>query len=183
LEYELLDAHIFKLERDIEEKKQEQTEVEGEIKKFEVRQKELITQKASLNIDNQVLLLKKDILLETSDRDRKRQDAESYERLATALGLQKDISETSFKENQKKVDELQVSTETEHERLSDQKFSINTEKQKLTIRIGDTQDEITSLLSRKNRLPQDLIRVRERTVGAIGNWGRRTAICRRADKS
>jgi uncharacterized protein YPO0396 len=164
LEYELLDAHISKLEKEIEDKKKEETVIDTEIKQFETRQKELIAQKASLNIDNQVLLFQKDIQIETEKRDSKKQYAADYERLTAKLGLQTDLSETAFKENRQSLEKLQLTVEAEHEDLSDQKFRINTDKQNVKIGIDEVQEGITSLLSRKNRIPQDLIRVRERLL-------------------
>lgn len=164
LEYELLDAHIVKLERDIAEKKQEQENFDTEIRQFETRQKELIAQKASLNIDNQVMLFKKDIDLETEKRDVKKQNAADYGKLAGQLGLDTDLSEEVFKDNQKAVDQMQLTLDKEHDQLSDQKFRINTEKQKIATRIDEVQGEITSLLKRRNRIPQDLINVRQRLL-------------------
>ncbi|MFX8616599.1 hypothetical protein ABTM15_20180, partial [Acinetobacter baumannii] len=49
IEYELLEAHLVKLEKDIEDKKREQRNLEGEITQSEEQQKQLIAQKASLN--------------------------------------------------------------------------------------------------------------------------------------
>lgn len=164
LEYELLEVHILKLERDIEEKVQEQHLIESEVKTLDTRQKELITQKAALNIDNQVSLLKKDILVEIEKRDTKKQYANDYDRLSNQLGLQTDISETAFKENQRIIDQMQSTVESEHEHFSMEKFGINAEKQSITVKIDEVQSEITSLLNRKNRIPQDLIRVRERLL-------------------
>ncbi|MFK4980282.1 hypothetical protein, partial [Klebsiella pneumoniae] len=75
-------------EKDIEDKKREQRNLEGEITQSEEQQKQLIAQKASLNIDNQVLLLKKDIQQETEKMDFKKQSASDYIKLAAKLELQ-----------------------------------------------------------------------------------------------
>lgn len=167
LEYDLLELHIANLERDIETKKREEQIVDSEIKQLEIHQKELIAQKASLNVDSQVLLLKKDIQQQTDKRDTKKQSAADYSRLATTLGLHTDLSENAFKENQTAIEQAQISLESEYEKLSDEKFSINAEKQRISLRIAELQDEITSLLSRRNRIPQDLVKVRERLLDLL----------------
>jgi uncharacterized protein YPO0396 len=167
IEYELLDAHIVKLEKDIEDKKREQRNLEGEITQSEEQQKQLIAQKAYLNIDNQVLLLRKDIQQETEKMDLKKQSASDYIKLASKLELQSELTENSFKENHDRIDILKRTVESEHEELSNQKFKANTDKQIISGQIDDVQSEITSLLSRKNRIPQDLIRVRERLLDLL----------------
>lgn len=167
MEYELLDAHLARLEKEIEERKREQQEVEVSISKLDEQQKQLIAQKASLNIDSQVLLLKKDIQQETERRDIKKQSASDYTKLAARLNLQTEITEISFKENRDKIEMMQASVESEHEQLSHQKFKINSDKQTIADRIEGLQSEITSLFNRKNRIPQDLIRVRERLLDLL----------------
>ena len=164
LEYEMLDKHISNLEREIDEKKSEQSVIETEISQLEASQKELIAQKASLNIEGQILLLKKDIQLESQKRDSKKQSALDYSKLAANLNLQTDISEISFKENQKTINQLQLSIDSKYELFSNQKFTVNSQKQTLTSKIDEVQGNITSLLSRKNRIPQDLINVRGRLL-------------------
>jgi uncharacterized protein YPO0396 len=164
MEYELLDTHIANLEKEIEEKKREQYEVESSIRKFEEEQKQLIAQKASLNIDNQILLLRKDIQQETEKRDKKKQSAFHYTKLAERLDLQPDLTETCFKENRDKIEKLQSDIEVEYEGLINEKFRINNGKQNISDRVSELQIEISSLLSRKNRIPQDLIKVRERLL-------------------
>jgi len=167
LECELLDAYIETIEREISGKKYDQNAIESEIKQLEIWQKELIAQKAILNIDGQILLLKKDIDLESEKRDSKKRMATDYLKLATTLGLQTDLSESTFKDNQKEIGRLQLTIESEHEKLSDQKFKISTQKQAIASRIDVVQNEITSLLSRKNRIPQDLIKARERLLDLL----------------
>ena len=167
IEYELLDAHIAKLEKNIDEKKIEQSNIESEIKHSEEEQKQLIALKASLNIDNQVLLLKKDIQQETEKRETKRQSASDYIKLAAKLALQTDLIESSFKENKSKIENLQKVLETEYEELSNQRIRFRIDKENVSGRIDEVQKEITSLLSRKNRIPQDLIRVRERLLDLL----------------
>lgn len=164
IEYDLLDDHINKTIKDVGLLKKEQEIVENEIKGIEEEQKQLIAQKALLNIDSQILLLKKDILAETERRDKKKVDYQNYLRLAGNLELQLDLNETSFKENYQKIQQLRASYDEQYDELTNQRFIYKNNKENLNREIDQLQNKISSLLGRKNRFEQDLVLVRERLL-------------------
>jgi len=166
-EYELLDTHIANLDKQIAFFKSEKDRTEAEIKQLEGEKDQLITQKALLNIDNQILLLNKDVSTETDNRDRKKRLFEEYLKVAKILGLQVDVDETSFLENQEKAIALQKSLQEELDVLTDKraryKIDIDATGQKIEL----LQEDITSLLGRKNRIPRELIAVRQKLTDLL----------------
>ncbi|MCW3090020.1 MAG: hypothetical protein JWP81_1089 [Ferruginibacter sp.] len=167
IEYNLLDIHIRQIEKEIDDATIEQIIAEEAIGRIEQEQKQLIAQKAALNIDGQIQLLNKDKIAETKERDTKKSHAQDYSNLAAKLGLHTDLDEPSFRENHKKVDQLQVSLHQEYEELLQLKFTSKAEKEKTELQIDQLQRSITSLLSRKNRIPQQLIDVRKRLLDLL----------------
>src|SRR5690606_21913322 len=117
IEYDLLDAHIARIEKEIETVKGEQGIIEAEIKQLEDEQKQLITQKALLNIDSQIQLLNKDKTSEGKDKDAKKKHFDDYTNLAEKLGLQTHFTESSFRENQNKIEQLNTSLKQRFEEL------------------------------------------------------------------
>lgn len=168
IEYDLLDAHIAKIEREIDTIKSEQGIIEAEIKQLEDEQKQLISQKASLNIDSQIQLLNKDKTSEGKDKDIKKKHFDDYTNLAGKLGLQTHITELSFRENFIKIEELNISLTQRYEELTHSRFTIKSDKEKVSVEIADLQKKITSFLGRKNRIDEDLINVRKRLLDLLG---------------
>lgn len=167
IEQRLLDTFLENLEREIKSKKLEQKKLESSIKQSEEEQKSLISQLALLNIDNQIKNLEKDSSFEEREKTRKQEQCKDYLKLATALGLQTNLSEIVFKENENEIIELQKNFEQQHEILSTQKIEFKIKKEKVAIDIEEKQTEITSLQSRKNRIPIDLIIARQRIADIL----------------
>ncbi len=167
IEYDLLDANIQAIEKEVEDIKREKKIVDAQIKQSEEEQKQLISQKAQLNIDARIQLLNKDITAETKDRDNKKNFYTDYVKVAEKFGLQTDINDSSFKENLKKAEQLQISVGTEYDALMEERFGYKNDKDNISKQIDQVQDSITSLLSRKNRIPQELIAVRKRLLDLL----------------
>jgi len=167
IEYDLLDAHISKIEQDIDFVKRDQEVIEADIKQVEEEQRQLITQKASLNIDAQIQLLNKDKTSEGKDRDSKKKNYDDYIKLAGKLGLQTHLTESSFRENFNKVEQLNFSLKQQYEEITHIRFTYKNDQQNVSREIEDLQSSITSLLSRKNRIPQDLIIARKRLLDLL----------------
>lgn len=160
IEYELLEGEIARLDQVVETEEADKKIIEADIIQLEEEQKQLITQKASLNIDGQIQLLEKDIKLETEKHDKKKEYHASYVKLAGKLDLNTDLDEDSFAENLSRIASTKILLQERLDKLSDQRFSLRNDKQRVEEKIDATQNRITSLLSRKNRIPDDLIQVR-----------------------
>ena len=164
LEYDLLEKEIERLEKDTLRLESEKELVADDIVQLEDEQKQLIAQRAALNVDAQIQLLEKDIKSETEKRDQKKEYCNQYVRLAGQLDLNTDLDEESFGENTISISTTLEQLNKDFETLDDQRFELRTDKQKVEGLIEDTQTRITSLLSRKNRIPDDLIRVRSKLL-------------------
>ncbi len=167
IEFNLLDKHIDSLEKDITFLEQKKEETEHAIKQDESDKSQLIAQKASLNIDNQVQLLTKDISIESEKRDSKKKIAQDYIRLATTLGLHTTVKEDSFRENQLQIEQLSHSIENDYAELNEKKFRYKADQERISIQIDKVQENITSYLSRRNRILPELITVRERLLDLL----------------
>lgn len=167
IEFGLLDEYISNLEREIEKAKTDKAVVSALIEQMETEKEQLVAQKALLNVDSQILLLKKDIDSETEKRNRKTSLNNVYCKQAEELKLNTDIDERSFTENFKNLLGLNKTLNDEYQNLSEKKFTYNNKVDNSREKINSLQAQITSLLSRKNRIPDDLIIARKRLVGIL----------------
>lgn len=167
IEFNLLDTHIGSIEKEIALLEQKKVETSQAIKQDEAEKSLLIAQKASLNIDNQVQILKKDIAAESEKRDNKKKASQDYSRLATALGLHTIVTEESFQENLLQIDRLSHSMEKDYAELSEKRFRHKAEQESIGIRIDKVQENISSYLNRRNRILPELIAVRERLISLL----------------
>ena len=167
IECDLLDDHVITIEKEIHIVQKEQDIIADEIKQIEDEQKQLITQKANLNIDAQLQLLTKDKNAEGKERDAKKGYFNDYVKLAEKLGLQTQLNETSFRENSLKVSEIDILLKEEYEVLTHQRFQFKNDKQNLSLKIEEVQQNINSLLKRKNRIPDELISARKRLLDLL----------------
>ncbi|UYQ92841.1 AAA family ATPase [Chitinophaga horti] len=164
LELDLLEQHIQQLEKDISADKSEMLEVEKAIVQLEAEQKNLITQKASLNIDVQIQLLENNRSSEVRERDNKKAQSDDYSKLAEKLGLHTEPTEASFKENLVQAEQLNNKLETEYNQLLHSRFIARSAKEKNDNEIASIEENIASLQARRNRIPQELVHVRARLV-------------------
>lgn len=167
VEHNLLGIHISDLEQKIARFKAKEQEVQREVALWEEQERQLITQKAQMNVDSQVQLLQKDVQSETEKRDRKKQDFQQYSMLAQNLNLLTDVNEESFDQNYKDASSLNDKLQTEYASLTEEKASCKIHRDLAQEQIHDIQQEISSLLGRANRIPRDLIAVRAKLVGLL----------------
>lgn len=167
LEDGILETDIAGIEKEVELKAKEQQLMEGAIRKLEEEQKTLIAQKASLNIDTQIQILQRDLHSETEKREAKRRDYNDYCKLAEKLDLNTEVDAASFAENVRLIEQLKTTVQESYDALNFEKFSTQNEKDLVFSQIGKVQNSITSLLSRKNRLPEELVSLRERLLNLL----------------
>lgn len=167
LEYELLDKDVERLEHEIETAKKDKILVSSSIESLGKDKEQLITQRASLNIDSQITLLEKDKTTETEKRERKAEAAAVYVKFCEDIKLDTNIDGEVFKQNYTRIIELNKTVPAEAEKLSEKKFSLKIEQESTEKKIGGLQQQITSYLSRKNRIPDDLINARKRLVDIL----------------
>jgi uncharacterized protein YPO0396 len=167
LEYGLLDTAISQLEQGIANTEKEKALITEQVNSLENDKEQLITQKASLNVDGQIALLKKDIEAETEKQQRKKAVHSQYDGLVNELQLNTDIDAASFQENHVKIVELHTSMGNELESLTEKYYGIKSKKEQTENGITQIQNQITSLLARKNRIPEDLIIARKRLASVL----------------
>mgnify|MGYP002779654845 CR=1 FL=1 len=167
IEFELLDAHIKMLEEKVEASVAARKVLEKEIAGMEDDQKELISQKAQLNIDEQIRSWTKDMKTEEERLSIKKQSFGDYTNLAKKLDLHSEVNAITFAENLTKIKTLESSLNTEHDKLNFERFTHRSELDKAKQEIQERQQAIDGLLKRKNRITQDLITVRNRLLNLL----------------
>lgn len=167
IEFELLDAHIKRLEEKVEATIATRKVLEKEIAGIEDEQKDLISQKAQLNIDEQIRSWTKDKKTEEEWLSIKKQAFGDYTNLAKKLDLHSDISAATFTENLTKIKGLETSLAADQDNLNFVRFTQRNELEKTKQEIEERQKAIDGLLKRKNRIPQDLIIVRNRLLDLL----------------
>ena len=167
IEHSLLEKCINHLEIEIELATKDKGVCVNQIVKLEIEKEQLIVQKANTNVDNQISLLKKDISSESEKRDIKKRYYSEYELFASRLNLNTNIDGTAFKENFERIASLNISLQRESDLLNEKKTRTKIEVEAKEHEITNIQSEITSLLNRKNRLPNELIAVRERLLDLL----------------
>ncbi len=167
IEFELLEKDVARLELDIESAAKDKAIVSAALKSLETEKEQLITQRAALNIDSQMALLNKDIESESEKRNRKSAEHNRYLKLCEQLKLDTDIDQDVFRNNYNKVLELDRTVPAEAEKLSEKRFRLKIEHESIYRKIENLQQQITSLLGRKNRIPDDLISARKRLVDIL----------------
>lgn len=167
VEYDLIDGHIDSITRQVEYLESEKKILDDQIGKLTEEQTQLITQKALLNIDSQIQLLQKDVSTEKEKRDEKKESCEVYLKFAKTLGLKTNLDDEVFQENKIIINKLKDSIDEEQEKLTDERTRDKIERDAKTKQIESLQNEIESLLSRKNRIPRELIEVRHRLLNIL----------------
>lgn len=162
IECDLLKEKISHIERDTEIAKEDERIASENIKELEKEKEQLITQRAALNIDNQISLLTKDVEAETEKRNSKSKACILYEESCRQLDIDIPSDNMSFNDNYNQAEKLSVSLSKERDTLSEQKTRLKIDQESATARAADLQKQISSLLERKNRIPDDLIYARRR---------------------
>lgn len=167
VEYDLIDDHIKNVTRQIDYLENEKKVLDDQIGKLSEEQTQLITQKALLNIDSQIQLLQKDVSSEKEKRDEKKGHCEGYLRFAKVLGLKTNLDEEIFQDNKVIAERLNESINEEYDKLTDEKTRYRIDRDAKLNQIESLQNDISSLLNRKNRIPRDLVEVRQRLLDIL----------------
>lgn len=167
IEYELLEKDVERLELEIEVSNKDKELVSSVVERLDKDKEHLITQRAALNIDSQISLLNKDIDTETDNRKRKTETATAYDKLCAELKIDTDIDEAVFKKNYTKILELNSTVPAEVEKLSEKRYRLRVDLDAATKETEALQQQITSYLSRKNRIPDELINARKRLIDIL----------------
>ncbi len=162
VEYELLEKDTERLEIEIEFVKKDKIVISASLEMLNKEKEQLIVQRAALNIDSQIALLNKEIEGETDKRNHKSAESDRYIKLCQQLKLDTQIDAEIFKANYNKILELNTIIPKEAEILSEQKARLKIDQENVSRRIEFLQQQITSLLSRKSRIPDELINARRR---------------------
>jgi uncharacterized protein YPO0396 len=167
IESGLLDVDIKGIEDSIGIHEQAAKTVNDSVSQMEEERSQLISQKSLLNIDNQIQLIQKDIQRETSKVTQKHGAWDDYIKLASSLGLQSDVDENSFRENLLAAETLFNSLQGQFDILTEERARLKIDREAASIRMTELQEEITSLLKRKNRIPHELVTLRQRLLDLL----------------
>ncbi len=164
MEYGLLEKYIEKLELDTGIAKNEKQLVLSVIDRLGREKEQLITQKAALNIDAQISLLNNHVQTETEKLNRKKAENARYLECCRVLQLDAVVDAIVFRANYDRAMALNVSVPAEANKLFEKQVRLKIEQESTEQKIKGLQQQITSLLSRKNRMPDDLVNARSRLV-------------------
>lgn len=167
IEYGLLEKDVQRLERDIEFAKKDKEVVSVSVYGLIKEKEQLITQKAAFNIDSRIALLQNEIDSETEKRNNKNAQNVSYIELSKKLNLDTDVDSQVFRSNSDKLLELNISIPAEAEKLTEQRTRLKIEQENVKQKVENFQQQITSLLSRTSRIPDDLINARNRLLDIL----------------
>jgi len=167
VENDLLTVDIARLERETKNLEEEKRLISNRIKELEKEKEQYITQKAALNIDSQILLLNRDVDRETEKKNSKSDASQMYEKYCKQLGIDIPVDRTTFNLNFERVEELSQSLPIKRELLSEEKAYLKIEQDTSHKNINKIQGQITSLLERRNRIPEDLINARKRLADIL----------------
>lgn len=162
IEHGLLTAHISQTERDMAIAREEERLVTEKIKELDREKDQLISQRAALNIDHQVTLLNKSIETETGKRDDKATACKHYKTISKQLNLDLPAGSAAFNDNYNQAEKLSTTLPKEQEALSEQKTRWKIDQESAETKIKELQQQISSLLERKNRIPDELVQARKR---------------------
>lgn len=162
IEHELLTKYISQVERDTAIAHEDERLAAEKIKTLEQEKEQLITQKAALNIDHQVTLLNKDVATEIGKRNDKSTAYQQYEAVCKQLDLDLPTGSAAFNENYTQAEKLNITLPKEQEALTEQKTRWKIEQESAETKIKELQQQISSLLQRKNRIPDELVQARKR---------------------
>lgn len=167
VENDLLTVDIRRLERETKNSQEEERLISDKLKELEKEKEQYITQKAALNIDSQISLLNKDVDMETEKKNSKSVASQMYEKYCKQLGIDIPVDGTTFNLNFNRVEELSQRLPIERDHLSEERVRLKIEQDTADKNIDKIQGQITSLLERRNRIPDDLITARKRLTDIL----------------
>jgi uncharacterized protein YPO0396 len=167
VENDLLTVDIHRLERETKNSQEEERLISDKLKELEKEKEQYITQKAALNIDSQISILNQTVDFESEKKKSKSDASQVYEKYCRQLGIDIPDDGTTFNFNYNRVEELSKSLPIERENLSEQRVHLKIEQDTANKNIDKIQGQITSLLERRNRIPEDLINARKRLTDIL----------------
>ena len=167
VEGNLLTEDIERIEHETGIFKEDERLTSEKIKSLERDKEQLIAQRAALNIDSQIALLNQKLISETEKRDTKSTQSKRYNDLCKEIEIDIPNNNESFSDNSRRAEVLRASLSIEKDTLTEQKTRLKIEQESAASRATDYQKQITSLLERKNRIPDDLIYARKRLTDIL----------------
>lgn len=164
IEHDILTDDISRIDREKVIAEEDERLTSEKIKEQEGQRDQLIAQKAALNIDAQINLLSENIKAETDKKNTKHAACQQYETFGKQLRMDMPADSTGFNNNYKQAEERSVSLTAEREKLSEQRTRLKIDQESTKAKADDLQQQINSLLARKNRIPDDLIQARKRLI-------------------
>ncbi|WP_143304504.1 ATP-binding protein [Chitinophaga vietnamensis] len=166
-EKELLQQELHQLQHELDITSSTLSTINGKLEKLQLRKEELIAQKANNSVDEQLRSIEKTIHYEQKSLEAKRSKMDDYNKLAERLQLATTPDEQQFHENIKKVEKqlagIGKQIDTLQEDIYLHKSNLSAEKNH-AIRLNE---EIDSLLNRKNNIPYELIRIRQQLADML----------------
>ncbi len=163
-EAELLEMNAREIEAQLSLLEEEKNRLTGEISTTDKERTKLISQKASLSIDNLVEQKNQEILSHEDKKQQKQRVHQKYLEHGRSLGLPPATDERSFLENLQLSALQEKEYDEQLEELNGKKFTGRMKITDLKASINDLQAEMDSLAKRRNRMPQDLIQIREELI-------------------
>jgi uncharacterized protein YPO0396 len=164
IEFDVLEMNAREVESAMQLKTAEEIQLTKQLKDQETRRTQLISQKIAFNLEGRLTLLEQQRNAEAEKAFEKQLRFQQYLQSAKQLELNDDINLSSFSENKEYASLLQKELNDKIDSQNFELFSARKSRTDLVEKASDLQSEIESLLQRRNRMPQDLIRARERLM-------------------
>ncbi|RAJ75677.1 uncharacterized protein YPO0396 [Chitinophaga dinghuensis] len=160
-ERELVQQEISQLKQELEVTASTLSGITSKQEKLTLKKDELIAQKANNSVDEQLRSIDKTIHYEQKSLDTKRSKMDDYNRLSERLELTVSPDEQQFHDNirgaEKQLKTIDKQLDGIQEEIFLHKSNLTAEKS----HADKLNEEINSLLNRKNNIPHELIRIRQ----------------------
>ncbi|MBV7531737.1 ATP-binding protein [Chitinophaga sp. sic0106] len=166
-EREIVQQEIQQLEQELSVTASTLLSINSKLEQLNLRKDELIAQKANNSVDEQLRSIEKTIHYEQKSLEAKRSKMEDYNKLAERLELISSPDEAQFHDNikgaEKKLKGLEKQLDALQEDIFLHKSNLTAEKN----HAATINEEIESLLNRKNNIPYELIRIRQQLADML----------------
>lgn len=119
-----------------------------------------ITSSIALNGGNEITEIENKIKIKNEELIKKKKNEQEYKDIISTANLLLPQDIASFEENKRQIEAIRKKTRSEHETIQEKKYEKKHDKEQLTAKKKEIDDEINSLKSRINNIPLEQINIR-----------------------
>lgn len=159
-EKSILEEELVQLQQELDVTSATLDTINDTLKTYQREKEELIAQKANNSIDEQLRSFEKTIHYEEKALAAKQQKIDEYNKLAARLQLAGTPDEAAFHENLLKAEQQKNALSKQLDGLQEEIFQYRGSRAAESAEATRIRQEMESLVSRKNNIPYELVRIR-----------------------